>query len=128
MAPLSILLWIKIIGTFFPVAAPLLVLPKSQIDARSGFEASDLGLYRLYGMAVLALLVGYFGGYLQVLNGVYPMGVIAMGIASNGGAFIIMLLTGRAKKTPIAAGFFGLITGGLVATVAAQDAAIAPLW
>ncbi|MEM1403917.1 MAG: hypothetical protein AAGG55_11345 [Pseudomonadota bacterium] len=128
MAPLSILLWIKIVGTFFPVAAPLLVLPKSKIDALSGFEASDLGLYRLYGMAVLALLVGYFGGYLQVLQGAYPMGVIAMGIASNGGAFIIMLLTGRAKKTPFAAAFFALITIGLVTTLVAPAAEIEPLW
>ena len=128
MAALSVLLWIKIIGTFLPVAAPLLVLPKSKIDQLSGFEASDISLYRLYGMAVLALLVGYLGGYFQVLKGEYPIGVIAMGFVSNAGAFLVMLLTGRAQKTPLSACFFGLIAAGLAATFFVQDAALKPLW
>ena len=128
MAPLSILLWIKIIGTFFPVALPLLVMPKGFIDARSGFEASDLSLYRLYGMAVLALLVGYAGGYVQVTQGVYPIGVLAMGFASNAGAFTIMVLTGRAAKTPLTAVFIGLIAAGLAAAFFLPDAFMTPLW
>lgn len=128
MAALSILLWVKIIGTFLPVAAPLLLLPKSKIDALSGFEPSDVSLYRLYGMAVLALLVGYAGGYFQVLDGVFPIGVIAMGFVSNAGACLIMLLTGRAAKTPASAAFFGLIAAGLALSFFYQDAALRPLW
>ena len=128
MAALSLLLWIKILGTLFPVAAPLLILPKSQIDKRSGFEASDVTLYRLYGMAVLALLVGYAGGYVQVLNGVFPVGVIAMGFVSNAGAFLVMLLTGRAAKTPFSAAFFGLIAIGLALSFLFQETAMASLW
>lgn len=128
MAALSLLLWIKIIGTFFPVAAPLLLFPKSEIDKRSGFEASDITLYRLYGMAVLALLVGYAGGYFQVLNGTFPIGVIAMGFVSNAGAFLVMLMTGRAAKTPFSAAFFGLIAFGLALAFLFQDAAMASLW
>ena len=128
MAPLSILLWIKIIGTFFPVAAPLLFLPKAKIDEVSGFSPSDVTLYRLYGMAVLALLVWYAGGYFQVNDGVFPIGVIAMGFVSNAGAFGIMLLTGRAKKTPVAAIFFGLIAVGLAAAYLLQDFAMTPIW
>lgn len=127
MSPLGILLWIKIIGTFFPVAAPLLLLPKQTIDRVSGFEPSDVSLYRLYGMAVLALLVGYAGGYFQVAQGEFPTGVVAMGIASNAGAFIIMLITGLAAKTPIAAAFFGLIALGLVMCLIFQGFAIAKL-
>ena len=128
MAPLSILLWIKILGTFFPVAAPLLFLPKAKIDEVSGFSPSDVTLYRLYGMAVLALLVGYAGGYFQVIDGVFPIGVIAMGIVSNAGAFGILLITGRAKKTPMAAAFFGLIAVGLAAAFLLQDMAMTPIW
>lgn len=128
MAPLSILLWIKIVGTFFPVALPLLVMPKRFIDARSGFQASDLSLYRLYGMAVLALLVGYAGGYVQVTYGVFPIGVLAMGFVSNAGAFLIMVLTGRAARTPFTAAFFGLIAVGLMAAFFMQDAFMSPLW
>jgi hypothetical protein len=64
MAPLSILLWVKIVGSFFPVALPMLFFPKSRIDQLSGFEASDVGLYRVHGMAVLGPLVGNFSGCL----------------------------------------------------------------
>ena len=128
MAPISILLLVKIIGTLFPVALPLLVMPKTFIDARSGFSASDISLYRLYGMAVLALLVGYAGGYAQVETGVFPIGVVAMGFVSNAGAFTIMLLTGRAAKTPFTAAFFGLIAFGLAAAFLMQTAFMTPLW
>ena len=128
MAPLSILLWIKIVGTFFPVAAPLLVFPKSKIDELSGFSPSDVSLYRLYGMAVLALLVGYAGGYFQVVEGIFPGGVLAMGFVSNAGAFLIMIITGRARKTPLSSAFFGLIATGLAAAFLLQEAAMTPLW
>ena len=128
MAPLSVLLWIKILGTFFPVAAPLLVFPKARIDALSGFSPSAVSLYRLYGMAVLALLVGYTGGYFQVVDGVFPIGVLAMGFVSNAGAFLVMLLTGRARKTPLSAAFFGFIAAGLAAAFIFEDAAMTPLW
>lgn len=128
MAPLSILLWVKIIGTFFPVAAPLLVLPKAKIDAVSGFSPSDVTLYRLYGMAILALLVGYAGGYLEVEAGRFPIGVLAMGFVSNTGAFAVMVITGRAAKTPFTAGFFGLIAAGLALAFLFQDVAMTPLW
>lgn len=128
MSALSILLLIKIVGTFFPVAAPLLVLPKERIDQLSGFQASDSTLYRLYGMALLALLVGYAGGFLEVQRGEFPAGVVVMGIVSNGGAFLVMLKTGRARQTPIAAGFFGLICIGLIASGLMAEAAVTPLW
>lgn len=128
MAPISILLIIKILGTLFPVALPLLVMPKSALDTRSGFSPSDTSLYRLYGMAILALLVGYAGGYFQVVSGTFPIGVLAMGFASNAGAFAIMVATGRAAKTPIAAAFFGMIATGLAVMLVSPDFAMTPLW
>lgn len=128
MEPLSILLWIKIIGTLLPVALPLLLLSPERINQTSGFEVSDPALYRLYGMAVLALLVGYAGGYVQVLQGQYPIGIIAMGFASNAGAFLILLMTGRGKRTPWEPAFFGLIAAGLALSFFFQDAALRPLW
>ena len=128
MEPLSILLWIKIIGTFVPVALPLLLFRKERIQQLSGFAASDPALYRLYGMAVLALLIGYAGGYAQVLEGIYPMGVVAMGFASNAGAFLILLLTGRGSKAPWEPAFFGFIAMGLAVSFFFRDAALKPLW
>lgn len=128
MEPLSILLWVKIVGTLFPVALPLILLPASKIEQLSGFKASDPALYRLYGVAILALLVGYLGGYFQVLDGHFPTGVLAMGFVSNFGAFLTLILTGRAKKAPIEPVFFGLIAAGLAASFFARDFAMTPLW
>ena len=58
---------------------------------------------------------GYFGGIVQVWSGIYPTGIIAMGFVSNLGAFVVMLITGRASQTPASAAFFGLIALGLAA-------------
>ena len=128
MEPLSILLWTKIIGTLLPVALPLLVLPTERIQQLSGFKASDPALLRLYGMAILALLVGYMGGYFQVLDGTYPVGVVAMGFASNAGACLILILTGRGRKAPWEPAFFGLIAIGLAISFFFQGIALTPLW
>ena len=128
MEPLSILLWIKIVGTFFPVALPLLVFPMARINQLSGFESSDPALFRLYGMAILALLVGYASGYVQVQGGVYPVGIVAMGLVSNFGAFIVLLVTGRGLKAPWEPAFFGLIAAGLALSFFYQDASMTPLW
>ena len=128
MEPLSILLWIKIIGTLIPVGLPLIFLSKQRIEAVSGFTSSDVIVYRLYGMAIIALLVGYYGGYVQVTNGVFPAGVIWMGLMSNAGAATILILTGRARKAPWEAAFFGLIAAGLVASLAQPEFVMKSLW
>ena len=106
---------------------PLLLFRKARIDQLSGFDASDVTLYRLYGMAVLALLVGYLGGYLSVLAGQYPLGIVAMGLASNAGALAILVQSGRGKRYPWEAGFFGIISLGLATSLFYQDWFIAPL-
>lgn len=128
MAALSLLLLVKIIGSLAAVAAPLLALSKSRLDATSGFGPSSLLLYRLYGVAILALLVGYGGGFLQVQAGDFPSGVTAMGLVSNAGAVLVMALTGRARRMVLATGFFGAIAVGLAGAAAAPDLAMAPLW
>lgn len=128
MEPISILLWVKIIGTLIPVALPLLFLPIATVNRLSGFEASDPALYRLYGAAVLALLVGYAGGYFQVQDGVFPVGVVAMGFVSNAGACAVLLLTGRGLKAPWEPAFFGLIALGLAWSFFFREQSMTPLW
>ena len=128
MTVLSLLLWIKILVTLFWVALPLLVLPKAMIERLSGFESSDRAIYRLYAVAIIALLAGYFGGYLQLIDGEYPYDVLVMGIVSNAGAFFTLLVTKRAKKTPIMAAFFGLIAVGLTVSAAFEGLGRTTLW
>ncbi|MEN7344065.1 MAG: hypothetical protein AAAFM81_14025 [Pseudomonadota bacterium] len=121
MSLLEMLLWIKIVGTLVAVAGPLLLLPKSLIDRIGGFSASDVALYRLYGMA---LLVGYGSGIVDVRAAVFPTGVIIMGLVSNGGATLIMLSSGYARKRPLAPVFFGAIAIGLGLAMLMPEAAM----
>lgn len=126
MTPLIALLTIKIVVTLLATALPLLALSKSTLDRLSGFSPSDKTLYRLYGIAVLALLVGYSGGIIQARAGDFPTGVIAMGITSNAGATVALLASRAAPLVRGSALFFGLITAGLIAAVAFPDAAMRP--
>lgn len=109
MTLLLLLLSIKIIVTLGFVSAPFLFFSKQKIDGILGISGNSLGLYRVYGMAVTALLVGYAGGIYQHLNGVFPLEIILMGIASNAGATLMMLSTGMAKDNKLLAVFFGTI-------------------
>jgi len=109
------------------VALPLIFLPKSIVDARSGFTQSDITLYRFYGVAIFALLVGYAGGYAQAQAGMFPAGIIIMGIVSNAGATLIFLMSGRYKKSPISTLFFATIASALVVTFFARAWAMTPI-
>lgn len=128
MAPLAILLLIKIVGTLVPVALPMLLFSKARFDELSGFGPSDLVLYRVYGMAVLALLVGYSGGLLQVRAGVFPHGVLAMGFVSNAGAAALLFFVAEVRHLRRSSAFFALIAIGLAFAFFLPDAAMAPLW
>ena len=128
MSPLSVLLLIKIFGTLFTVALPFILFSSSRIEALSGFKSADKTLYRLYGVAILALLVGYSGGYVQAQAGVFPLGIVLMGLVSNAGAVLVLILNGRLKTAPLAIGFFGFITAGLLIALFAKPFAMSPLW
>ncbi|WP_163671012.1 hypothetical protein [Adonisia turfae] len=47
---------------------------------------------RLLGMAYLALVVGYYFGLMETLNGGHPINIVWVGIVSNGGACLILLI------------------------------------
>ncbi|MEM0927781.1 MAG: hypothetical protein AAGI89_00670 [Pseudomonadota bacterium] len=127
MAPLALLLITKIVVTGLLVGIPFLLLPAAVVERLSGFEARPRALYRLYGMAIIALLVGYGGGLVEVLDGSFPWGVAAMGIVSNGGAAIVLVLTGQARTRRMLTAFFVAITAGLVYAAAMPEAAVRPL-
>ncbi len=127
MTPLGGLFVIKILVTFVWVSAPFLLFRKDLLDRLSGFVGTPMVLYRLYGVAILALLAGYASGILSILEGVMPWGIVAMGLVSNGGATLVLLLTGEAKKRPALTTFFGLITVGLAASALWPDRALSPL-
>ncbi|MEO1335159.1 MAG: hypothetical protein AAFV29_05930 [Myxococcota bacterium] len=126
MTLLSVLLTIKVLVTLVTIALPFIVLPKSTLDRIAGFGQPDTAFYRLYGTAVLALIVAYSGGIYQISMGIYPGAVIAMGLVSNAGATIILIATGRVAKSLLFTLFFGAIAIGFAVAAAAPDLAMSP--
>ncbi len=125
---LTLVLIAKIGVTALAVSLPFFVLSKERIAKLSGFAISDPVLLRLYAMAVTALLVGYASGFAPIANGVFPWGIVIMGLVSNGGAALILFATGGWRETPPLAVFFTLIAVSLAASLAMPAAVLVPLW
>lgn len=127
MNNLSKALILKIGITVFFWFIPLLFFPVSVLNKCIGLP--DLGppiFIRLLGMAYGALLVGYVFGLIESLNGRYSRQTVWTGIASNGGAFLLLSLGALQRVwttwegwAPIfmwaSLGATGLITAGLIA-------------
>ncbi|PCI53367.1 MAG: hypothetical protein COB36_13090 [Alphaproteobacteria bacterium] len=128
MTALTLLFLIKIFVTLIMVAAPLLLLSKERLESAMAIEAKSTSFFRLYGVAILALLFGYTGGAWQVSQNVFPIGVIIMGIVSNGGATLVLIKTGTASRSKFLTVFFGSITICLFLVLAFQDAAMSKLF
>jgi len=128
MSVLALILIAKMSVTLLAVVIPFLFFPKPTLDRTVGFGAPDGVFYRLYGVAVLALLVAYGVGYVQVQEGIYPEGVVWMGLVSNGGATLVLILMGQARKTPVFTAFFAAIAVGFAAAVLQPAAVMAPLF
>jgi hypothetical protein len=88
------LLWIKIVGTALAAALPMLLVPESLYLALGFPPQPTLLFLRLYGLSTLALLVGYYGGIVQLRRGEWPQGVMRMGLVSNGGQGLALLIAG----------------------------------
>ena len=127
MSPLALLLITKIGVTALTVSLPFLLLSPARIVELSGFRSDPPVFYRLYGWAILALLVGYAGGLVEVQRGSFPWGVVVMGLVSNGGAATILITSGAAAGQRALTAFFASITAGLLVAAASPEWAIAPL-
>ena len=123
---LALLLIVKIGLTLALWCGPLLLFPAGWLRWIGFPVPGPLLFLRLLGMAYAALIVGYALGLRQVRQGVYPAATVWMGLASNGGAFVILAVaaaTGAWSDWPhLAPGLMwaslaatGLITAGLAA-------------
>lgn len=105
MTLLDIVLIVKITITGLLVGLPMILLPKSQLLNRLAIDEAAIPYIRLYGVAILALLVGYTSAFSAFIAEVFPLGIVLMGIVSNGGGFLVMLITGLAAKQKLLASF-----------------------
>lgn len=92
MSNLSKVLVVKIAMTVLVWCIPLLLFPVSLLQVL-GFVVPEPHLFlRLLGMAYVALVVGYAFSLQSSLRGEYPRSGVWVGIVSNGGAFILLLV------------------------------------
>lgn len=132
MSLLTATLILKIAGTALLFIVPLLLLPSGRLLKLAGLPAEALGAvptFRLLGVAYIALLVGYASGFPQIAVGQFPWGVVAMGIASNGGSAATLVATGAWRKplSRVGLAFTLLITALLFLTAFLGETAIRPL-
>ena len=128
MTWLSLLLLVKIIGSVLFLVLPLLFLSKEKLEKALLVQAQTPQLFRLYGMAILALLVGYSFGVSAAESETFPWGVVFMGIVSNGGAALILLFSAGSKTNRISLIVFGLIALGLVFSALYPDWVLKSAW
>jgi hypothetical protein len=129
MSWLSLLLITKIGATGLLVAAPFLLLPKTMLEKITNTTAQTSALFRLYGVAIAALLVGYAFGIPTAEDGRFPWGVVTMGAVSNGGAALLLLAFSQGnKQNRVLAAFFGLVALGLIVAMIWPEIAIQKAW
>lgn len=112
---LALLLAFKIAFTLATGSAPLLLLPAERLSKLYGVGVEAAPLCRLYGVAITALLVGYASGFAPAAQGIFPWGVVAMGVVSNTGATLALLLTGAYRRARALTFVFAAIALGLIA-------------
>jgi hypothetical protein len=113
MTYLELLLLAKIVVTGLFVSLPFLLFTQSYIDRATGAERGSVAIYRLYGWAVLALLTGYTYGFWQANQGIFPEGVVIMGLVSNAGAATLLVLTRFVQRQIALTMLLGIVALGL---------------
>jgi hypothetical protein len=127
---LSIVFIVKITMTAIFLAMPLLCLPASRLSTIFEIETTTTSpaIFRLYGVAIAALLTGYAFGLASAFDGSFPTGPVWMGIVSNLGAAGLLAAGGRRRRTLPAIIFFGSVGLALVLAAAAPHTALGPLF
>jgi hypothetical protein len=126
---LALLLVTKISVTALLVALPFLVAPLAKLEAATRVSATSTLFFRLYGVAIAALLVGYGFGIPAAESGQFPWGVVSMGLASNAGAAFLLLRASKPSSSGFRLGtFFALVAVALAISMASPSLALSKAW
>lgn len=128
MSLIALLLTAKIAVTAVLTAGPFLFLPSARLAVMTGAGAGGATLFRLYGIAILALLVGYASGFWTIAAGDFPWGVVAMGFVSNAGAALVLFATGAWRRARPIAFFVAAVAALLAVAAAAPQQSLQALW
>ena len=127
MTAIGLVLAIKIGVTAVFIAAPFLFMPERRLVAMLGVSSGG-PILRLYGVAILALLTGYASGFGTIAQGQFPWSVAAMGIVSNGGAALVLFLSGAWRRMRLIGTFVAGVAVALILAVLSSSQALVPLW
>jgi hypothetical protein len=126
---LALLLIIKISVTALLVALPFLFAPLVRLEATTRVSTKNTLLFRLYGVAIAALLVGYGLGIPAAESGQFPWGVVFMGLVSNAGASFLLLRVSKQSSSSFWLGiFFALVAAALAISMGAPGQALSKAW
>ncbi len=129
MSYLALLLVAKIAVTALLVALPFLVAPLAKLEATTRVSAKSTLFFRLYGVAIAALLVGYGFGIPTADSGQFPWGVVSMGLVSNAGAAFLLLRSSKPSSSGFWLGtFFALVAIALAVSMGAPGLALSKAW
>jgi hypothetical protein len=129
MSWLSLLLVFKIVMTGLLVSVPFLLLPQPKLQEATRVMAPSPLFFRLYAIAITALLVGYGSGIPMAESGHFPWGIVFMGIVSNAGAAILLLSYSRENlKNRLLGSFFGVIAFALIASALFAEGSLQKAW
>ncbi|GAA6207113.1 hypothetical protein NBRC116601_04060 [Cognatishimia sp. WU-CL00825] len=124
MDAITVTLVTKIIVTAVLLVPPFLLYSKDKLGPRLDVVANSPTFFRLYGVAMLALLAAYISGLLQVIQGEFPWGIIPMAIVSNGGGAIVLFTLGSATVKRTTAPVFGALAVAFIFCALVPDAAM----
>lgn len=127
MNALSLLISFKLAVTLLLLAGPFLVLSTEKLGRLLSVSANSSTLFRLYGMAMLALATAYAGGLWLAWQGTFPWIVVLMGVVSNCGAAMVLAQNGTTRRLRPQAMLFGAIGVGFVLSALFHNEAVVPL-
>lgn len=129
MSYLALLLVTKITVTAFLVVLPFLFAPLAKLEVTTRVSAKSTLFFRLYGIAIAALLVGYGFGIPAAENGQFPWGVVSMGLVSNAGAAFLLLRASKPSSSGFWPGtFFALVAVVLAISMGAPSLVLSKAW
>ncbi|MDZ4286838.1 MAG: hypothetical protein U0984_02710 [Prosthecobacter sp.] len=94
MTPLEFILWCKISITILFWAGPLLLAPGGLLEKLGFPKLAPYVFFRLLGVTFAALVVAYAYGLGPAAAGKPAEATVAIGLVSNGGSCLVLLLYG----------------------------------
>ena len=114
MAWLTWLVLFKITVSVFVLVIPFLFFSKEKLEQIMHIKTDSKLLFRLYGVAIVALLVAYASAIPMAEITIFPWWIVFMGVVSNCGASVCMWLASDGSPNYKLIGLFGGIGIGFI--------------